>query len=265
MTLIIDSGYTQWDPASITTALWLDASDESTVSTSSSLVTEWRDKSGNTRHVAQSDNALRPSYVSANLNGKNVIGTTVVGKQLINSSAALLQNVTGASIFAVASCTSTTAALKPYVLIATSANNTRFAFFKTSDQYLQTGGRRVTADVFASVSGSVDIGTGYNILGTVCNYSTTTLTAFRNGSQDAQRTDWLTSGSTPSDGGAVSIFNSPSGDLPFFTGNMGEIVVLNSVASTDTRQRIEGYLGHKWGLTANLPSDHPYKINAPAP
>ena len=28
-------------------------------------------------------------------------------------------------------------------------------------------------------------------------------------------------------------------------------------------EKIEGYLAHKWGLTANLPADHPYKINAP--
>ena len=25
------------------------------------------------------------------------------------------------------------------------------------------------------------------------------------------------------------------------------------------RQKIEGYLAHKWGLTANLPSAHPFK------
>ena len=25
----------------------------------------------------------------------------------------------------------------------------------------------------------------------------------------------------------------------------------------------EGYLAHKWGLTANLPGDHPYKANEP--
>ena len=44
-----------------------------------------------------------------------------------------------------------------------------------------------------------------------------------------------------------------------------EIIVLSSIASTDTRQRIEGYLAHKWSLTANLPANHPYKVNPPAP
>ena len=44
-----------------------------------------------------------------------------------------------------------------------------------------------------------------------------------------------------------------------------EVVCLTAPASTDIRQRIEGYLAHKWGLTANLPSNHPYKVNPPAP
>jgi hypothetical protein len=28
-------------------------------------------------------------------------------------------------------------------------------------------------------------------------------------------------------------------------------------------EKAEGYLAHKWGLTANLPSDHPFKNVSP--
>ena len=28
-------------------------------------------------------------------------------------------------------------------------------------------------------------------------------------------------------------------------------------------QKAEGYLAHKWGLTGNLPSDHPFKNISP--
>jgi hypothetical protein len=31
------------------------------------------------------------------------------------------------------------------------------------------------------------------------------------------------------------------------------------------RQKLEGYLAHKWGLGANLPVDHPYKTVGPKP
>lgn len=41
-----------------------------------------------------------------------------------------------------------------------------------------------------------------------------------------------------------------------------ELVFVNST-STDTRQKIEGYMMWRWGLEANLPTGHPYKDAAP--
>lgn len=49
-------------------------------------------------------------------------------------------------------------------------------------------------------------------------------------------------------------------------GSVAEIVVVafpKTVAYEDERERIEGYLAHKHGLQAVLPSDHPYKDEAP--
>ena len=40
-----------WTPSQITTALWLDASDEATITDNLGSVSEWRDKSGNSNHV----------------------------------------------------------------------------------------------------------------------------------------------------------------------------------------------------------------------
>ena len=48
-------------------------------------------------------------------------------------------------------------------------------------------------------------------------------------------------------------------------GAIAELIVTPSVLSVSDRQKIEGYLAHKWGLTANLPSDHPYKLVGPTP
>ena len=48
-----------------------------------------------------------------------------------------------------------------------------------------------------------------------------------------------------------------------FGWTLGELIVLKGVPATDDRQRIEGYLAHKWGSTALLPADHPYKSSAP--
>jgi len=50
----------------------------------------------------------------------------------------------------------------------------------------------------------------------------------------------------------------------FFRGRIGEIIWINdSVVTTDTRQKIQGYLAWKWGTEGNLPVGHPYKDNPP--
>ena len=46
-------------------------------------------------------------------------------------------------------------------------------------------------------------------------------------------------------------------------GSIGEFLIYGGTISESNRQKVEGYLAHKWGLTANLPSAHPYKTEAP--
>ena len=50
------------------------------------------------------------------------------------------------------------------------------------------------------------------------------------------------------------------------TNNMaiGEFIIFNDVISDADRNKIEGYLAHKWNLTSTLPSGHAYKSSAPA-
>jgi hypothetical protein len=43
-------------------------------------------------------------------------------------------------------------------------------------------------------------------------------------------------------------------------GFLFEVIVFSSVLTSTQRQQIEGYLAWKWGLVANLPSTHPYKL-----
>lgn len=42
-----------------------------------------------------------------------------------------------------------------------------------------------------------------------------------------------------------------------------ELVVVAGVLSTDDLQRGQGRIAHRWGMTAALPSGHPYKTTAP--
>jgi hypothetical protein len=44
---------------------------------------------------------------------------------------------------------------------------------------------------------------------------------------------------------------------------VGEMIVYNSAHSTTQRQDVEGYLAWKWGIQATLPSNHPYRNSQP--
>jgi hypothetical protein len=49
----------------------------------------------------------------------------------------------------------------------------------------------------------------------------------------------------------------------YYQGVIHEILIFNTSLTTDRRQKMEGYLAHKWGLTGSLPSNHPFKASAP--
>ena len=59
-------------------------------------------------------------------------------------------------------------------------------------------------------------------------------------------------------GGAFRYSNSKG-----YTGIMYEVMIFNQALSLDRRLKIEGYLAHKWGLTGDLPAQHPYKASPP--
>jgi hypothetical protein len=51
----------------------------------------------------------------------------------------------------------------------------------------------------------------------------------------------------------------------FLDGDIGEIVIFNSVLSTADREKMEGYLAWKWGLEGSLPMGHTYESAPPSP
>jgi len=61
----LESKAPAWTPNLISSALWLDAADTSTVTLNGSTVSQWADKSGNGRNVVQATAANQPIYVKA--------------------------------------------------------------------------------------------------------------------------------------------------------------------------------------------------------
>ncbi|PIZ29567.1 MAG: hypothetical protein COY40_06640 [Alphaproteobacteria bacterium CG_4_10_14_0_8_um_filter_53_9] len=48
-----------------------------------------------------------------------------------------------------------------------------------------------------------------------------------------------------------------------FKGSIREVVWFTGVLSASEREKVEGYLAHRWNLTSSLPVDHPYKASPP--
>lgn len=97
------------------------------------------------------------------------------------------------------------------------------------------------------------------------------LSAWHLGSFQSKASDWryafngtdsfTTTSNTFGTTGAGYIGRNTTGQN--FDGYIAEVVAFSSFLTTDERQKVEGYLAHKWGLAANLAADHPYKAAPP--
>jgi hypothetical protein len=65
-----------FSPIDLSPALWLDASDETTITESGGAVSQWDDKSGNGYNVLQGTSANQPTSGTRTLNGLNVLDFT---------------------------------------------------------------------------------------------------------------------------------------------------------------------------------------------
>jgi len=263
MTLVWRPGFQQWDPSLISTALWLDAADASTVTTVSGNVSQWGDKSGNGRNATQATSALRPTVNSTGINSKPTINFGGSGLYLTVPRGFITNSV---SAFVVYSGGDVNARIIDQR--STGASGTVKGWQIKNRNSL--GGDLINVDDgsgnFRGISDSIGLNASARQLAFI-------FPANNNPSQyiNGAESGVLSSGGnvpTDIDNTSYNIAiggNADGGTTQDFAGLIGEVILLSSGVSTNTRQKIEGYLAHKWGLTASLPADHPYKTNAPAP
>jgi hypothetical protein len=259
--VITGSQKVNWDPSLISTALWLDAADASTITESGGAISQWNDKSGNSRNVAQDTALRRPTYTFAGLNGLNIITFNGSNNQLFSASAALQRNLSQSAIFGLVQPGSNTAAEKLIVQTLTTSFSRTVISYSASAGF-RAGGRRLAANSFQATT-DLAYSASANNFGVLFDYAAATLTTFVHGAQSQTRS-FQTAGNTEDNAGALYIGLNDNNALPW-NGIVCELLFLDSVPTTLIRQKIEGYLAHKWGLTADLPSDHPYKVNVPTP
>ena len=215
-------------------ALWLDAADTSTISESFNLVSQWNDKSGNNYHaVAQSGE--EPTTGADNINGKNVL---TWGRYIkMNRSAPTNANWQDVYIISQYTGGSTFTEVPTIIGGTTSAN---------SDNGIQGGhysGNGLYINTWTDnfyLNGTTNDGS--NVVGTM---SSPFLVSFSKNSA-VSLTGYQVGADRNNDGRG-------------WKGVFGEVIAFNAKLSTADREKVEGYLSHKWGLTNNLPSSHPFK------
>jgi hypothetical protein len=244
-------GALPWKPTDVTSLVcWYDADDPSTI-TIDTRVSEWRDKSGNNNNTTQTNLNIRPEYLTNDFNGRSVINFR--GADRLDHTYA--QSATDISIFAV--CNMENELLARFLYSTTGNTTTQTCLFTRGDGASGTTNAFGAYGVFGGgttyrFATSVIMDMGWNIIGVT---RTTSGQFYLNGSTDG------TFG-TGSQGFSAGFIGGPTVGNSI-KGKVGEIVVFNASIDTFARQKLEGYLAHKWGLTRLLPATHPWKYIVP--
>lgn len=245
-----------WTPAEITTTAWYDADDAGTISTESGgAVSQWDDKSGNGYHMTQGTGSSQPTTGIRSLNGLNVLDfSDDFMTAALNINRSVMPDITIFAVFAEDDATTGSFALF-------GQDNGSF------DRFVL-----LSFDTFAVVE-----------WGATSDGTTEPLEATRSPDTDdhilsLQWDDDATDGSYVClDGNTRRIFTEagdngttslalgairPDG-FRALDGYIAEFIVIDSLTDLTAQQKMEGYLAHKWGVDANLPVGHPYKLEAP--
>lgn len=225
--------------------LWLDASDTASITSSGGLVTQWNDKSGEARH-ATAAGVNRPDTGINTLNGKNVLTFDGTNEGFDLASAITPTDSKQIAVFMVCKGHGLTLSNKTqeyYINLNPFTNDITWNFQFASETLAVS--RSTTAWEVISLLhinlGADDVAEG-SVNGTVAN---------------SQNTAGLNTNFT-----ALGLEASGMASQGF-DGDIAEVIVVDGKVPTFERMRIEGYLAHKWGLTANLPASHPYKTDPP--
>lgn len=262
-----------WTPANMTTALWLDANDSSTLTLSGSAVTQWNDKSGNSRNFSQGTGSLRPFVTAGGLGGLQVV--EFAGDYLTSGAAAstwaFMHNTLRCSILAVAKFGTGSNPNTFYGLLGTSATSSSTVGVSVYYSDESPNNDALLASVSRGAGGAFTSTATHNdtlVANTPVLFCVDSdpaiataaprLTVNINGTAQGQ-VNALTNAASASNPTYTLQVGATGNNVGPLTGYIAELIVTSGNVSPENKQRAEGYLAHKWGLTGNLPSTHPFK------
>lgn len=260
--MILVNNSINWTPSKIETSCWYDPSNVFTITESSGLVSQLDDLSGNDAHLIQSSGSAQPETNTRTLNNLNVIDFSLNSDWMESNSNFSTPSNGMFAVYQVA------------VVDGTLSNKNASS--------LWAAGNASATNVIATIEGLLDsdfngailnkiVGGGFDatfysnppyngpsIYGTIVKSDGQNSYGYVDG--DLKTTHFnsnITESLTKLYINNNQFFGSIIMDFA-----MGEMIITPDTSEL-TQYRIEGYLAHKWGLTANLPSGHPYKNSSP--
>jgi hypothetical protein len=237
-----------WIPTQISGCqLWLDAADRTTLTFSGTDVIRWTDKTSN-RYTFSNSGTIR----TTTLNARNVIAMDV-GQEMLTSSFPWRTRFTQ---FFVLSGNS------GFLFSSWSGSFYRNLMYTGNGPYYLIGGG--FGAYLSNTSGVLHTQNSYYILTSGYNGGSNIIPFAQNGSN---RTGILYSGIPQSDTTYTdaTYINGNAEATTWGSNNVAELIHYNESLSQTQSQQVEGYLAWKWGLQANLPNDHPFKLFPPSP
>lgn len=240
-----------WDQTSGLTVrtnlgLWLDASDPETFSYSSSnVISQWNDKSGNGRHAIQPTTASQPTRVSNVMNGLPAVRFDGSDDFIYSSPAGTINGSTNFSIFWTFNYRSNTSDYDPFMTpYASGADRGSFHYVNPS-RY----GAAYPMYTSSTPWGNYDLAAGYqypagsfHTMEFHANGQGNPWTVYRNGTLEGSGT----TGSTHSDLTRLE-FGRQSNPSRYSAFDIGEVLIYSSVVTPTQAESIRSYLRSKWG------------------
>lgn len=225
-----------WAPEVLRPSVWFDASDFLTLTLVNGDVSEWRDKSGNGRHVSQGTAANRPTYADSGLNGRPALdwGSAINNKGLRNNA---VSNFNPTRYFIVADYDGANpfnefaglVAHLPFnastdLLITNNSSNIWY-----SGSYFHNGNPTAASVALPTISQPFVVASNF--------------------AQNSNRTSLF-----------IGNDRLLTGLTRGWRGKISEVIGIDYVPSSADRNRAEGYLAWKWGIP--LDARHPF-LNRP--
>jgi hypothetical protein len=250
-----DGGSVLWTPTDAATPprLWLQG--DLLTGTNGDPISLWDDSSAS-NNDGTAAGSTRPTLATAALNSLNVARFSAAALQYMDVPTSLLTGDTAGSGFSVTKLNADPSPSYPFSGPVFGDWGTA----STGDHYPDPGDSSVYIDFLST--------TRKNTGNPAPSLAAWHIAGFQSGASDWRAyfngtLHFSTTTNTVATGSVPIIGRSTGGGSFFLNGDIAEVIYYDSFLSQSDREKVEGYLAHKWAQTALLDSGHPYKTNPP--